>query len=109
MFEITPEKHRMNKTLKLEQPLMAHGETKNELEFREPTGRDVSACGTPFRFRDRGDGETETIIETQSVAKYIVALANIPPNSVDKMSVRDFLAATNLIIGFFGAVKEATT
>lgn len=85
-------------TLPLSRPIEAHGETLQQLEFRELTAKDIRTLGYPFVITS----DAKTAPDSAVVGRYIVALANIPSSSVDKLSPLDFMAATGAVMGFFG-------
>ncbi|WP_298214627.1 phage tail assembly protein [Acidocella sp.] len=87
--------------MKLIKPIQAHGETITELNFREPTGNDIIACGFPFKIETSGR-ETKQVIDTQAIGAYIAALAGIPSSSVAQLAVLDYTRAMGEIVGFFG-------
>lgn len=84
----------MSTTIKLKKPIEALGETFTELTFREPVGKDITACGIPMS----GDNQ----INTAAVAALISRLGNIPPKAVDELSASDYLKAMTAIVDFFG-------
>jgi len=90
-------------SLKLLVPIQAYGETVTELTFREPIGKDLRACGFPFKFESgEGDGPGYSHPNAQAIHALIARLANIPPGSVDTLCLADFAAAMEVVTGFFG-------
>lgn len=76
--------------------LIKHGEEViAELELREPTAKEIKVIGLPLNVRE-GD------VRTEIVHKYICALAALPPSVVDQLSARDFVAAMEVVMDFFG-------
>jgi hypothetical protein len=92
----------MNTIVPLAKPIMAHGKSVTELELDEANGGTIRQCGMPFRI-----AKDEIVFDTESVARYIVKLGNIPSSSVDKLSPADFLKLQSVIAGFFGAPIQA--
>ncbi len=94
----------MTHTVELSSPVEAHGETLAALTLRSPTGRDIRLCGLPYRFTAEG----ETQIDATAMAKMVVALAGVPPSTIDRLSAPDWQAAMAAVLGFFNsAPKEA--
>lgn len=91
-------------TIKLSNPITAHGEPLSELTLREPTGKDIRTCGSHITGNGRGGGS----VDSEAIARYIAALADIPPSSVDLLSGRDFLQAQAVVLDFFKA-EEVTS
>ena len=87
-------------TVKLSQPIEAHGEKLEELKLREPKGRDMIRCGIPYEIEQRDTGPVSRAV-MGSVANYISVLAEIPPSSVAEMCVEDFSRAMVVVMGFF--------
>jgi hypothetical protein len=92
-----------NVKIKLSKPLKAHGETVNDLDFREPVTKDVIELGLPTLIIPGADGESTGIeVRTKVVARYISRLAAIPMGSVEALSLHDYSACTGAVMGFFG-------
>lgn len=85
-------------TLALSEPLTIGSEIVSVLTFKRPTVAEVRKIGYPIYFSDEGDLK----INADVAAKYICALASIPPSAVDRMSISDFTAAVGKIGSFFG-------
>lgn len=83
------------KTIKLVKPIKRGEEVIDEIELREPTAKDVKNLGLPVDFTTRG-------VDSKKVFDYVVALAALPPSTVDQMGVKDFMQCTVEIVGFFG-------
>lgn len=90
-------------TIPLTTPITAHGEQLDHLCLRAPTTADLIDLGQPMRLLP-GNGLEETAIDVRMnvVANYIVRLAAIPLSSVKTLSLADFGAATQAVLGFFG-------
>lgn len=86
-------------TLDLSVPVQAHGETVARLSFRAPTGRDIRAAGLPYRLAADG----EVLVDAAAMHRMIVALAAVPPSTVDAMAAADWQAAMAVVLGFFGS------
>lgn len=94
----------MVKTLTLSKPIEAHGQEITELTFRDGTTQDIISCGYPATFYlDEDDSSvSEVKINQHAVAKLIVNLAGIPKSSMLSLAPQDFMAAGELVMGFFG-------
>lgn len=99
----------MSIKLKLSKPIEAHGNQIDEIELREPLGKDVRKCGLPFTVVQRESGAVGPEYNTEAAAKMISELSGIPPSSVDKMSAADFTAAMDALFGFFGPSPPQTS
>ncbi len=82
--------------LKLSTPINAHGETVTELEFRDPTARDL---------RDLPVSGLKTFGDMYPI---ISSVAGIPPSSVDQLSAVDIVEAMNFIAPFFDRSATST-
>ena len=84
-------------TVELSAPILVHGEETRFLEFREPTGKDIMACGAAFTI-----GIDESVrIDYKAVGAYAVRLAGVPKNSVEQLSGKDLNACAQMVMGFF--------
>lgn len=99
-----PGEHDIVSTIKLSKAIVAHGEELTELTLREPTGKDIRTCGSHITGNGRGGS-----IDTEAIARYISALAEIPPSSVDLLSGADFLKAQSAVLGFFRVEEETSS
>lgn len=101
----------MSTTVKLSTPITAHDEEVSELEFREPTTKDIIDIGLPTLIILSEDASTGIEVRQKVVAKYISKLASIPKSSVESLSPKDFSACTKVVMSFFGegdSEKKAT-
>lgn len=91
-------------TLKLLEPIQAHGETVATLTFRPPVGRDMRKCGQLIESMPDARDPKKVIsrFSNDVAAAYISELAGIPMSSVDHLSADDFTACIRVIDGFFG-------
>lgn len=80
--------------IELRTPIQAHGEERRAIELRDLTPGDINACGYPFK----GDGTIEAAI----VSALIARLGNIPPSSVNQLTMRDWNACMLRVFSFFG-------
>ena len=78
----------------LKKPIKHGEEVIAELELREPA-KEIKVIGLPLNVME-GD------VRTEIVHKYICALAALPPSVVDQLSARDFVAAMEVVMDFFG-------
>ena len=92
-------------TLKLSSPIKAYGESVSEITLREPTGKDLRACGVPVTTKQEVDGSTSIRLEAEFGALLISRLANIPASSVDHMTAADFMAALGAAVSFFAVTS----
>ena len=88
--------------IELTKPIQAHGREIKELEFREPNGGDVAACGFPFRFTVNEDGTQTVSPEAAAITALIARLADIPLSSARALTFTDWMAAMGAIFSFFG-------
>lgn len=84
--------------LSLSRPIKAHGEDVTLLEFREPNGDDLIACGVPFATDPSG---RNVILPAETYA-CISKLAGIPMSSAKMLAMNDFFKAWGVVMGFFG-------
>ena len=94
-------------TIQLSRPITAHGEETSELNFREPTVKDIRQIGLPQRLVPSTDGESVSVeVRADIVGQYIARLAAIPLSSVDQLAIRDFNACMGVVMGFFNGGAE---
>lgn len=79
----------MAERIELTHPIQANGEQLSVLELRRPKVKDLKAL-------DQATGEVER------VSLLIVALASIPPSSVDEIDAEDFARIAEVVGGFLG-------
>lgn len=93
----------MSKTIQLTQAIVAHGEEVSEITLRAPETKDVIELGLPTLIIPGDDGRSTGVEIRQAViARYIMRLAAIPRNSIDKLSLADFSLCTAAVMSFFG-------
>lgn len=83
--------------LELTTPITAHGEEINEIEIRDPTGKDVRELGYPYQLNP----DDSVKLLSAVVCKYITRLGNIPPGAVDSMTPPDLNMAGWMVARFF--------
>lgn len=88
--------------MQLTKPIQAHGREMAVLEFREPNGGDVAACGFPFKFTVSEEGGTTITPEAAAVTQMIARLGNIPLSSARTLSFTDWMGCMGEIFSFFG-------
>lgn len=93
--------------IKLTKPITAHDESVQEIDLREPTGREIIEIGFPFLVIVSDDDTSAMQIQTKTVAKYISVLGKIPPSSVHELCGADISALMGVVMSFFG-VEAAT-
>jgi len=94
-------------TMDLIKPIQAHGKEISTLEFREPIGGDVAACGFPFRFTVNEDGTQTISPEAAAITALIARLGNIPLSSARALDFRDWMTAMGEVFSFFGQSTPA--
>jgi len=94
--------------LELTKPIQAHGREIKEIDFREPNGGDVAACGFPFKFTVNEDNTQTISPEAAAITALIARLGNIPLSSARALSFNDWMAAMGAIFDFFGQQAPAT-
>lgn len=94
-------------TVTLSKAINAHGEELTELNFREPTVKDIRQIGLPQRLMPSTDGDSVAIdVRADIVAQYIARLAAIPMSSVDQLAIADFNVCMGVVMGFFNGGDE---
>lgn len=91
------------KTIKLSQPIKAHGEEVSELELSEPTTKDVMELGYPYLVVPSDTDETGIELRPKVAGRYISRLAKIPMSSVEQLAIADLQLLQGEIMGFFGS------
>ena len=87
---------------KLRKPLMAHGDEIAELKFREPTGADIEACGSPIIFNlYAAEGEPKTRVEPRVMFSMMSRLASVPPSTIRSMNAREWEYVANVLMHRF--------
>lgn len=87
--------------VKLTEPIQAHGEQVEELEFRALTTPDVMDYGYPQLILQRGAEEVGIEIRPKVIAQYISRLSGIPMSSVKNLTPADFDACSGVVQSFF--------
>jgi len=88
-------------TIKLSRPITEGEDTITELELREPGVADVGDLGYPFLIHTTdGDGKIE--LRPKIIIKYASRLGSVPPSTITRLSLGDFSAVQEAIMGFFG-------
>lgn len=82
----------------LESPIQAHGETLTVLQVRRPSPLECRQIKA-FPYVLGGDGMP--VAELEAAARYISLCADIPPSSVNQLSLYDLNQLTWMLIGFF--------
>ncbi len=95
-------------TITLSKPITAHGETLSELTFREPTVKDLTELGYPFKIVQGSNGAGVELVPKVILA-YTARLAAVNPASLDSLSMGDFSRIQAVILGFFGDELEEAT
>lgn len=91
-------------TLALDQPIRAENKEVKELRIRPPNGGAIRRCGNPFNMLGAVDGNrvdlSQIAINDAAALKMISELADIPPSSVDQLSLLDYQACLGVLFGF---------
>lgn len=88
--------------VKLTQAIQAHGEEKTTLEFRQPTGADIAACGFPFSFTVTDEGGTTIQPNAPAITAMIARLGNVPLSSARALVFADWMTCMGELFSFFG-------
>lgn len=91
-------------TVKLTEPIMAHGEKMTELTIRAPTGKDARIHGVPYQVGHGG----ALIIDGDAMSRLLVDLCQVPLSSIDSLSFQDWNAAMQAVLGFTGPAQAET-
>ncbi len=78
--------------LTLTKPVTFGDQVLAQITLREPTGKDLRTLGLPIG----GDG-----LDTTVMAAWISQLSEQAPPVVDMLCLRDWLAASSMVAGFF--------
>ena len=95
----------MTQTLTLTKPITAHGDTLEELTFREGTTADIIKCGFPMKYYISSDPEVkeqEAKVDVYVATQLIIELTGIPRSSVNQLAPKDFMDAVGIATSFFG-------
>lgn len=84
----------------LKNPIEVAGEQITSLQFKDPTVADIRKCGMPFTV-DTNNG-SRVVFDAEVIARYVSRLCAVPPSTVDKLSIPDFLQCQAVVMGFFG-------
>lgn len=94
----------MSKTITLNVPVEAHGETLLALDLRRPTVQEVRAIkALPYRI----DKSEEVSLDMDVAAKYIAVCAGVPPSTVNQLDLSDLNTASWIVAGFFMSAASA--
>ena len=88
--------------VKLSKAIEAHGEERTELEFRQPNGGDIAACGFPFSFTVTDEGGTTIQPNAPAITQMISRLGNIPLSAARALPFNDWMACMGDLFSFFG-------
>lgn len=89
----------------LSKPITAHGEELTKLTLRAPTGKDLRACGVPYKLTAEG----EMTIEAAGMHRMISALAGVPPSAIDQLAAGDWSGAAMAVLDFITPAQATTT
>lgn len=89
-------------TIELRTPIQAHGEERRAIELRDVTPADLTVCGYPIKGLPEGGGGPDPKV----ISALISRLGNIPPSSVNQMTMRDWNACMAVVLSFFGEREE---
>lgn len=87
--------------VQLRKSVIANGDEVKELTFREPTGADIEAAGSPIIIDWSTDPPTDRY-DTKAMTAMMARLATVPPSTIRQMSGSDWeFAALQLKFRFF--------
>lgn len=86
--------------IKLNDPLDIANEHIDSLDMEEPRAGDVRALGDPVNYVTNGSS-VSPVFDNEVVAQYLARLCKVPPSTISKLSVRDFLALRTKLLAFF--------
>ncbi len=94
-------------TVKLTRPVVNIDQTITSVTLRQPTGRDLVACGYPLKFTAEGGTE----VDAASMHKLIGRIGNISNLAMDNLPAADWQACCLECMGFFAipASQEASS
>jgi hypothetical protein len=87
-------------TMKLTEPITAHGEKLTELNFREPTAKDIIQYGYPVIPRFNA-GEFTISYNEEKMTAIMCGLLAVPPSSIAQLKTRDWATAAAWLATFF--------
>lgn len=91
----------MSVIVKLKKPIKVGEEDVTELELREPTVKDITEIGYPYRVSQSTSGSGMEILPAV-VIKYVSKLAAVPPSALNGLSISDLTALQTEVMNFFG-------
>ncbi|MEW5422654.1 phage tail assembly protein [Amorphus sp. 3PC139-8] len=86
-------------TLPLSKPIQAHGEEVKRLTLRELEPTDILACGNPIVVLAE---EGAFRFDQKVMHRLMARVCGVPPSSLERMALSDYMALQNLVNGFFG-------
>lgn len=93
-------------TVKLAVPIMDGNKELTELAFREPKMKDIMKLGYPYMLVSQDD-EMGVQILVARIVKYIALLTGNVQPVIEQLSMADFNACQNVVMGFFmGALQD---
>lgn len=89
-------------TVKLQKPVMAHGDEISELVFREPTGGDIERVGNPVNIDPWSGGDRPRMtFDSKSMTQMMGLLALVPPSTIRQLHPQDWNTAAWALANFF--------
>lgn len=92
-----------DKSLDLTNPVELGGQSYKRLSFKELYGGMLMDCGMPVRTVTNDDGQQETVVDMKAIGRLISRSADVPLQVVRRLSPTDFMAAMDVVMGFFPA------
>jgi Phage tail assembly chaperone proteins, E, or 41 or 14 len=86
--------------VKLEKPVIAHGEKIDEIVFREPTGLDIEMAGVPATI-DFSVEPPRIAFNQREMSAMMVQLGAVPPSTIKNMSSNDWVNCAWKLSRFF--------
>lgn len=85
----------------LSKPIQNIDQTVSVVTINPPTGRHLMKAGAVMRFSSNEEGgESSVEIKPDGVGKLIGACGNLAVRAVESMAAADFMACSNVIMGF---------
>lgn len=87
-------------TYPLRKSVFAYDEERTSIEFREPIGEDIIACGNPVIVNMLVD-PPDVKFDDARMGAMMSRLAGVPISAIGKMDPQDFAAASWILAPFF--------
>ena len=91
----------MSVIVTLKKPIKVGEDELTQLELREPTVKDITEIGYPYRISQSASGAGMEILPAV-VIKYVSKLASVPPSALNSLSISDLTNLQTEVMNFFG-------